>query len=126
MITAEYTHKTAILSDYLQRLAHDACLKASESQWSHPRHGIKERQYLEACANGRSHLHCFERPATWPRTYAPRPTVNFVDGPSTVVAWALESWGNWILQGRAATWSTEASDALRAAEAIKRGEFFIL
>jgi hypothetical protein len=114
--------ETTILSDYLQRLAHDACSKAFASQWSNGRHGITEREHLRACAHGHTHLYCFERPST----YANRPTVSVVSEPSAVVAWAMESWGNWILQGRPATWSTEASDALRAAAAIKRGEFFIL
>jgi hypothetical protein len=116
------THRTAILSDYLQRLAHDACQKAISAEWSSSHHGSAERQHLQDCAHGRAHLHCFERPST----YGNRPTVAAVSPASAVVAWALENWGNWILQGRPATWSTEASDALKTAAAIKRGQFFIL
>jgi hypothetical protein len=107
------------VAPYIQQIAHSACQKAHHSQWSHPRHGIQQRQYLKELATGHLHVHCFDAPKG-----QERPRLEPVAGPSLVLAWALRNWGNWILQGRPGWHSTEASDALRIADLVEKGTYF--
>jgi hypothetical protein len=116
--TVETAHYS--VADYLQALASRATEKALASQWSHPRHGVKERNALRLLSQGFLKVHSFDRNQ---RTLE-RPKASFVTSVDSVLAWALESYGNWILQGRPATFNTEASDALRMAAKVKDGTFF--
>jgi hypothetical protein len=116
--TVETAHYN--VTDYLQALATRATGKALASQWSHPRHGIKERNALRLLSQEFLKIHCFDRDQ---RTME-RPKATFVTSTDSVLAWALESYGNWILQGRPEAFNTEASDALRMAAKVKDGTFF--
>ncbi|GDX76255.1 hypothetical protein LBMAG41_13310 [Cyanobium sp.] len=114
------THLHYSVTDYLKVIAYTACQKAYLT-WDNPRHTAKEREHLKGLATGFFAVHCFDGPKG-----KQRPRMATITSESTVLAWALRNYGNWILQGRPATWSTEASDALRMADLVDQGVFFAI
>jgi len=112
------THPHYCVADYLRAIANTACQKAYLT-WDNPRHTATEREHLRGLATGFLAVHCFDGPKG-----KRRPRMAVITSESTVLAWALCNYGNWILQGRPATWNTEASDALRMADLVEEGLYF--